>query len=376
MNDQTQLNSTDKSFSAAQTHEEGLNVKVIIGKFLAFVPYFVLSLMISLGIAFLVNRYSNPRYMVKATMLIKEKNNRGGMDGADGFLQGMQLLNTSKNIENELGIIRSRSIVSETLKNLDFGISYYSLGSIKKTDLYGNYPFSILLDSNHLQCTGGEVILKFKGNGIVEISAEDPVDVFIPKTGEVIKNKIELAKQDFQIGDEIVSENFKFKIQFHDPSFLSQKDIVYSFKLNDFNSLINSYFNSYTAKPVNKQSSIIEISIEGNWPEKDIAFVNKLCATYTNKGLTEKNKTTLNTIAFIDLQLGNISDSLSMVEDQLQVFRSTNKIIDLSATGTNIVEQMGDLEKLKAEEELKAKYYEYLQIVDYFDKPFSNNRSL
>jgi capsular exopolysaccharide synthesis family protein len=361
MNDQSQSNSINKSFSSAPTKEEGLNIKVIIGKFLAFVPYFILSVIICLGVAFLINRYSNPRYLVKATMLIKEKNNRGGMDGADGFLQGMQLLNTSKNIENELGIIRSRNMVTETLKNLDFGISYYSLGSIKKTDLYGNSTFSILLDSNHLQCKGGEVILKFMGNGLVEVSAEDAIDVFIPKTGEVIKNKIELPKQEFQMQEEIASENYKFRIQFNDPSFLNQREIVYSFKLNDLNSLVNSYFNKYIAKPVNKQSSIIEISKEGNWPDKDIAFINKLCSTYTNKGLDEKNKTTTNTIAFIDVQLGNISDSLNLVEEQLQIFRSSNRIVDLSVTGENIVTQIGDLEKSKAEEELKGKYYEYLR---------------
>jgi tyrosine-protein kinase Etk/Wzc len=361
MNDKSQSDNLNKSFSSAQTQEEGLNLKVIIGKFLAFVPYFVLSLMISLGIAFLVNRYSNPRYMVKATMLIKEKNSRGGMDGADGFLQGMQLLNTSKNIENELGIIRSRGMVLETIKKLDFGISYFSIGAIKKTDLYGSSPFTIMIDSSHLQIVGGELMLSLIGNGEVQVYTEDPVSVFVPKTGEIVQSKIELPKQNFKLQNEIVSDYYKFNIQFNDPSLLQQKDVVYSFKLNTLEATIGQYVGSYVIKPVNKQSSIVEITKEGNWPEKDIAFINKLCATYTNKGLDEKNKTTQNTIAFIDSQLGNISDSLNLVEDQLQIFRSDNRIVDLSATGINIVTQIGDLEKTKAEEELKAKYYEYLR---------------
>jgi capsular exopolysaccharide synthesis family protein len=298
--------------------------------------------------------------MVKATMLIKEKNARGGMDGADGFLQGMQLLNTSKNIENELGIIRSRSLVKETIKNLDFGISYYSIGSIKKTDLYGINPFTILLDSNHLQVIGGELTLKFIGNGEVEVFAEKPVNVFVPKTGEVVRTEIELPKQNFNLQSEMASENYKFKIRFNEPSLLKAKDVVFSFKLNDRGSLINEYVNNYSIKPANKQSSIVEITKEGNWPEKDIAFINKLCSTYTNKGLDEKNKTTINTIAFIDTQLGNISDSLNSVEDQLQNYRSSNRIVDLSITGENIVVQIVELEKSKSEEELKEKYYDYL----------------
>jgi tyrosine-protein kinase Etk/Wzc len=361
MNDLSQANTSNKSISSAVNQEEGLNIKVIIGKFLAFVPYFVLSLFISLGIAFLINRYSNPRFLVKATMLIKEKSGRSGIDGADGFLQGMQLLNTSKNIENELGILRSRSMVKETIKNLDFGISYYSIGAIQKSDLYGKEPFTVLIDSNHLQIIGGELVIHLTGNGEAQVYSDELVSAFVPKTGEVVKSRIELPKKIYNLQNEVVSDYYRFKIQVNDPSLLQQKDVVYSFKLNAQDAIIGQYVGSYSIKPVNKQSSIIEVSKEGSWPEKDIAFVNKLCATYTNKGLEEKNKITLNTIAFIDYQLGNISDSLTMVEDQLQLFRSANKIIDLSETGSNIIEQIGDLERLKAEEELKSKYYEYLK---------------
>ena len=360
MNDQAQNSPADKNFSAAPPADSGLNIKIIIGKFLAFLPYFVLSTVLCLSIAFLVNRYSNPRYMVKATMLIKEKNSRSGMDGAEGFIQGMQLLSTSKNIENELGIIRSRAMVEETINNLDFGVSIYSLGSIKKNDLYGNAPFALLLDSSHLQVVSGELMLKFIGNGQMEVYTEDPINVFVPATGEVVQNRIDLPKQTFKVGDEIVSENYKFKLQFNDGSLVRAKDQLFAVKLNSFEDLVGAYNGQFQIKPINKQSSIVEITKEGEWPAKDIAFINMLCRTYTNRGLSDKNKTTQNTIAFIDAQLSNISDSLNSVEDQLQVYRSVNKIVDLSATGENIVSQIASLENNKAQEELKAKYYKYL----------------
>jgi uncharacterized protein involved in exopolysaccharide biosynthesis len=95
--------------------------------------------------------------------------------------------------------------------------------------------------------------------------------------------------------------------------------------------------------------------MEGTNKNRLVDYLNTTIKVLIDKQLDSKNKFAENTIAFIDLQLGNISDSLSMVEDQLQLFRSANKIIDLSATGANIIEQMSDLEKLKAEEELKAK---------------------
>jgi hypothetical protein len=105
----------------------------------------------------------------------------------------------------------------------------------------------------------------------------------------------------------------------------------YSFQLNSFESTVNEYNGSYSLKPFNKLSSIIEISKEGYWPEKDKAFIDELCRTYTKLGLDEKNKVTQNTIRFIDQQLIGIVDTLGIVEDQLKEFRSINKIVDLSA---------------------------------------------
>jgi hypothetical protein len=98
MDNNNQTNTNIGNLASNISDEGGINFKQIIGKFLSFLPYFILSLSISLTVAFLINRYSNPAYLVKATLLIKEKNSRTGMDGADGFLQGMQLLSTIKNI--------------------------------------------------------------------------------------------------------------------------------------------------------------------------------------------------------------------------------------------------------------------------------------
>ena len=75
--------------------------------------------------AFLVNRYSTSRYLVRSTLLIKEKGAGKSFDGADNFLSGMSLLNTSKNLENEIGILKSKTMVKKTLVNLDFKIDYF-----------------------------------------------------------------------------------------------------------------------------------------------------------------------------------------------------------------------------------------------------------
>jgi tyrosine-protein kinase Etk/Wzc len=340
----------------------GLNFKKILGKFLAFIPYFLVSILFSIFIAFLINRYSDPKYLIQSTLLIKEKNARGGgMDGADNFLQGMQLLSTSRNIENEQGILKSKSMVVETLKNLDFGISYFAEGSVRKADLYGNLPFIIKLDSNHLQCRNTYINIRFLPDEKIECWIEGIGDVFVPKTGTYVQKVETKQKLIFNSNEQIVTDYFSFKIFVTDPKILVNFDAIYSIKLNQFESLVNQYYNKYSLKPINKQASILEITKEGQYPEREKAFVDQLCATYIQQGLDDKNKVTQKTIHFIDDQLKGISDTLGQVEDQLQNFRTQNKIVDLSASGSQIMGNVVDLEKQKAEQNLRNKYYSYLE---------------
>jgi tyrosine-protein kinase Etk/Wzc len=354
------MNQTNNAVDSSQQIASELTFKDILGRFLVYLPYFIISIVIGLVIAFLVNRYSDSRYLIQTTILIKEKNNRSGLDGAEKFLQGMELLSVNRNIENEQGILKSKSLVEETIRNLDFGISYFEDGSVRKSDLYGNHPFIIELDSNHLQCQGAFINLKFLSPTEIECWIENDGKLFVPKTGEVLQNINSEKKWSIKLPGQIVSDYFSFKITIIEPNILANNKKIYSIKLNSFDGLVNQYFNKYTLKPINKQASILEISREGSYPPKEIAFLNQLCKSYIQLGLDEKSTVTQKTIKFIDEQLKSISDTLGRVEDQLREFRTSNRIIDLSESGSQIMDNILDLEERKSEQGLKNNYYKYL----------------
>ena len=61
MNESEQKTNGEIVNQGSPIKEPGINFKQIIGKLLAFLPYFVISIIICLGTAFLVNKYSNPK---------------------------------------------------------------------------------------------------------------------------------------------------------------------------------------------------------------------------------------------------------------------------------------------------------------------------
>ena len=62
-----------KEFTPINSSDTSKNFKTLIGKFLGYLPYYILSIIISFLIAFMVNRYSSEKYLVKGYFLIKEK---------------------------------------------------------------------------------------------------------------------------------------------------------------------------------------------------------------------------------------------------------------------------------------------------------------
>ncbi len=135
---------------------------------------------------------------------------------------------------------------------------------------------------------------------------------------------------------------------------------------------VKKYSGSYAIKKINKQASIVEISKESKEPQKDVKFINTLMQTYIHKGLSDKNQISVNTIQFIDKYLINVTDSLQFFEDKLQDFKIKNNLVDISAQGKNLMDNIYVIENKKAEEEIKQKYYIYL--LDYLNKSQDLNK--
>ena len=93
---------------------------------------------------------------------------------------------------------------------------------------------------------------------------------------------------------------------------------------------------------------------------------------YSEQSLERKNHNANITIDYIEKQLNEISDSLSMTESNLQQFRSANQILNVAEQSTGISDQYISLQNQKAELVTRKRYYDY--VADYLEKnnDFSN----
>lgn len=132
------------------------------------------------------------------------------------------------------------------------------------------------------------------------------------------------------------------------------------FSLRDTPSLALSFKNQINVNPINKQASILSLSLETPIRRLGEDYINKLMDVYLDRELKEKNRSSESTIRFIEEQLSGITDSLTFFENRLQNYRSENRIFNLSQEGTQVFQSLQELEKEKSQSEISLKYYNIL----------------
>jgi capsular exopolysaccharide synthesis family protein len=334
--------------STAITEEpQGINIKSIFHLVLRNWYWYTLSLIFCSVCGWVYLRYTPAVYTVSASLLIKEDKNKIG--GAENFLDGLELLSSSRNVQNEIELIRSFSNISEAIKELNFDVSYFEQGNIKVAELYNLSPFQVKLDTNFTQVKNKPIYITILSDSTFSIHSSHTENTSSDH-GVVCK-----------FGEHCHSNNYSFII--HKTKIFSSavhKNTEYYFIINDVEDLSHQYSAKLNIDLVDKKSSVLKLSMSGLLPVKESDFLNKLCEVYIESGLEEKNQTAVNTIYFIDNQLNQITDSLQGAENKLERFRSNEKIMDLGSAATNAVNQLDLLEKERAELIVKDRYYHYL----------------
>ena len=316
--------------------------------------WFVIGLIISLLCARFYIGHTMPTYETTATILINKTESRALVDNTE-LLQGLGLPGGMQNLENQIMILKSRELIEETLKELPFGIEYYFKTIRNKLPIYPEMPLVIVSDNEIPLPKDTEFTISYIGNNSFIIKSAS--DYF-------------LLNKTAAFGETIEIPGGSFKVECKDEKWLDMnKDRMLCFIIYSRNVLVNYFKDRMNVELISRGGSILKISMVGTNPAKDVDFINKLLEGFQNISLDKKNTEAERRIQFIDDQLVGISDSLSITENRLQQFRSSNRVMDLSVQGQSIIEQVTRLENEKARLSLEANYYDYL--ADYLSKESS-----
>lgn len=348
-----------------------LIVKDFLAQILSIKYYYILSFFLLVGIAFMINRYSPVIYEVNATIGPIE-DQRPALLGSNDLFRGLVSYEQARNLENDINNIKSFTLVSSTLANMNLEVGYFTrkdnlLGH--DSQLYPDQPFHVSIDKSHNQPVNAQFDFTIIDQSTYRLRLEgEEISLY-----NYIDNAIVSEKNSINIdtvcrfNETVTNKYFSFVISLSDPRLATtEQETEYYFILNNIDNLARNYLERIEVEPVSVRSSLIKVSVQGQNINLTTDFLNSYVQNFLDINLAKKNKMSANAVSFIDQQISGISDSLNVSETRLRDYRSANQVMDLSYQGQRAFEQMSQVETDRMQLDLQERYYNSL--LDYFEK--------
>ncbi|MCE5332403.1 MAG: polysaccharide biosynthesis tyrosine autokinase [Bacteroidales bacterium] len=333
-------NNIEKPF--VDEEESGFDIMEWVSHFLHYWYLFVIGIIISLGLAYLQNRKWLPTYKTSGTMIIEEYRTSSS---TQALMQGFGVQAGYKNVDNQVIMLGSYDLVSKVVDSLpQLKVDYITKGRFKTRNLYYASPINIQFDFVAPEAYNLLFKINLNSNGKFTITVDD-------------KSKFKEFKVDGRIGIPVSTRLFYLTV-YNSNGFYSKSELYFRFR--DHESLVADFTSRLNFQYVVEGSSVLEISLASESPDRDMDFINKLSETFLEDNLERKNDAANKTIKFIDSQLENISKSLSVSQDELTDFRQRNQIIDVSSHTGELMGKATQYDGESSALKLRETYLNYL----------------
>ncbi|MCU4157958.1 polysaccharide biosynthesis tyrosine autokinase [Carboxylicivirga sp. A043] len=355
------------------TDTEQINdLKSIVNKLTKYWKLYLASVAIAVCIGVFYNKFSEPLVNIMSKVVVHE-NGRQSVDPSS-FMPGSELFSGRNTFQNSLISLNARPLLEKVVEKLNFSVFYYQRKLLYDQNLYTSSPFQVILDKNYLQLTGVEIEIDILSKELYSLSCEvevAPLHNFL--TG---KNEQEVLDWEFhhtyRFGDPVENENFNFTILLKDgvdvEKLIGKK---YYFLSRSNRQLVNDYKDNLLIEATQIDATAVNISLVANNYQQGKDFLDRYVETIIEHDLQRKNHIAFSTIDFIDEQLDEVYDSLSLAEQSLQDFKTRRQVVDVSLKAGQIYDNLQVINTEKDQMEAHISNLEFLNENFQNDKDFS-----
>lgn len=274
-------------------------------------PFIAGCMIVALLIGYRSILYTNPLY--ESTAKIKLDDVGQGISSSSLYEDFDVFVNTNK-IAAEVEVLKSKLLLKKSLENLDFDVSYFRVGKIRKTELYHETPFLVQYTETFPLHHSKTFQLHITSENAFQITLQEQLF-------------------DGQFGEPIALPGFEVTL-LRNEELLAQKsnvDLVdeYEFQIHSKAYIVDHLIlDNLTVMAVDKDVAVIRVSLKSEVPEKAAAFVNALSKTYVEDYIDSRTGAAGKTVNFIDEQLAVVGQKLRDAEAKLETYRLKHNIIN------------------------------------------------
>ena len=348
---------------AQESKEENIDIKELLFKYVIHWPWFVGAVVACLIAAWIYLYMSTPVYNISATVLIKD-DKKGGSAGMLSGLESLGLdgmISPSQNIDNEIEVLRSKTIVKEVVENLGLYISYTDEDEFPSKNMYKTSPVQVSLTPQEADLLEEPMIVEMtlQPQGSIDVNVEIGDDEYqkhfekLPAVFPTHKGTLAF----FQTPDSIL------------PSKKASEEIVgvertvrnITATINKPLAVAKGYCGNMTIEPTSKTTSVAVISLKNSNVQRGKDFINKLLEMYNINTNNDKNEVAQKTAEFINERIGIISKELGSTEKDLESFKRGAGITDLTSDAQIALTGSAEYEKKRVENQTQINLLQDLQ---------------
>lgn len=337
--------------------ENQFNIQEIIFRYLIHWPWFVASVILCVILAWAYLYIATPVYNISATVLIKDEE-KGGGAGMNSELERMGLdgfMSSSKNVDNEIEVLRSKSLAREVVNQMNLYVTYRDEDGFPTKELYRSSPVLVSLTPQEAE----------------KLSESMEIGMTLLPTGSV-DVQIRIGEKEFQKhfdklpavfptdeGTVAFFEN-KDTLAVSPPKEEGMERHITAF-INRPMSVAKKYSEALSIAPTSKTTSVVIISLKNSNTQRGKDFINKLLEVYNINTNNDKNEVAQKTAEFIDERIGIISKELGSTEQDLEDFKRSAGITDLSSEAQIALTGNAEYEKKSVENQTQINLVADLQ---------------
>jgi capsular exopolysaccharide synthesis family protein len=336
------MDKIEEIISLFDSHEKR-ETKNFFLKYLKQWPWFVVLSFIGIFFGYLYYKNSPLIFEVNSRILIKSENT-----SLSDLLSFDNPINVRDNInlENKIGTLKSYTLFSEAVKNLNWETSWYKKELLYKKELYNITPFELIVPPNANNAK----------NIFLEIAVLNDKEYRLKVKGESSSKPVNIENV-IKFGEPFANDFFNFTLN----KGQGVTNEVFYLVFNDIQVLTNSYLEKTEISREDLNSDIISIKIEGENVQKEADFINELNNVYINYGVSDKNKNSESSLQFIDSQIVRIQGALSIAQNNFSSYRRNNQAMDLGQEAQLVYTKLDEIENEKYLTELQINFYNELQ---------------
>ena len=296
--------------------------------------WFLLSLIICLGIAWLHLRYTTPYYAAYAKMFVKT-NNTTNIRSINALGEVVQ----SYGMENEKLIVKSTAIAEETIRDLKLYTRYTTDGLIRNRSLYKDQPITVEIDPVSVEKLINPINLEITRKGdeyhvegtyyipVDEVTSKGPygIDRMLSRFPCTIRTKAGYLT--FYTTNRVLKDGETELVTISSPSRLA---------------------GSYAARldvVETEGTSILNMSIVDDLPLRAIDYLRQIVTSYNRQANEDKNEVAVRTEEFINDRIAKISGELSSTESTIESYRNRQALSEMKATVQKASENANQTER-------------------------------